>query len=533
MVGLRAARASFAVARRRDSSAGGATRAPEAPLGGASSAEDASGARVLSTAAHAPGRASFGWFCCAFGVALGLVTLPASAHAPPLGARVLSSDAGGDEVIVTNRGLVFREPTTGVARLLCNEALRINTSELPNVARVGDGGLLVASSSGLRLSHDRGCSWSDVGQMATTSTPALAADPNDPDTVVIASYDSDAPGLRITRDGGASWSPLYATDEADYVHSLLIAAADSARLYATVTSYAPGVPPAHALLRTRDGGDSWQRIELPLTEKDYLARVAAVSPSDPEAIVLYTVANSPGLDAARLLVSRDGGDSFSVALERSEIRGAGYGGDGRLWVAAREGLFGASADLATFEQTSTASELGCVQERGGALFVCGHYAGIGTARSGIGVSADGGNSFERWLDFESVDAAVECPADSLTAALCAQPWRDWELELAGVLPYTPGAYGPVDAPGETPGATPGAVPEDVEPAGDGMPEPIPAGDPAAGDALSATCALGPRAWSAAAGGGGGAFGWAAAGWLACAWLRRASRVRSRARDAQG
>jgi hypothetical protein len=471
-----------------------------------------------------------GWLCCALGTALGLVALPASAHAPPLGARVLSSDAGGEEVIVTNRGLVFREPTTGAARLLCNEALRINTSELPNVAMLGDGGLLVASSSGLRLSRDQGCSWSDVGQMATTSTPALAADPNDPDTVVIASYDSDAPGLRITRDGGQSWSPLYATDEADYVHSLLIAAADSASLYATVTAYAPGVPPAHALLRTRDGGDSWQRIELPLTEKDYLARVAAVSPSDPEALVLYTVSNSPGLDAARLLVSRDGGDSFSVALERAEIRGAGYGSDGRLWVAAREGLFGAGADLA-FEQTSAASELGCVLERGGALFVCGHYAGIGTARSGIGVSADGGNSFERWLDFENVDAAVECPADSLTTALCAQPWRDWELELGGVLPYTtPGAYGPVDAPGATPSATPGPMPGGAsgEPAGDGMPT-MPAGDVAADDAPSATCALGPRASSVAAGESRGALGWVAAGWLACAWLRRGSRVRSRAR----
>lgn len=465
--------------------------------------------------------------CLTFGVsfALGLVALPASAHAPPLGARVLSSEGGGDEVIVTNRGLVFREPATGAARLLCNEALRINTAELPNVARLGDGGLLVASSSGLRLSHDRGCSWSDVGQMETTNTPALAADPNDRDTVVIASYDSDAPGLRITRDGGASWSTLYPTDEADYVHSLLIAGTDSARLYATVTAYAPGVPAAHALLQTRDGGESWQRIELPLTEKDYQARVAAVSPSDPETVVLYTVANSPGLDASRLLVSHDGGDTFSVALERPEIRGAGYGNDGRLWVAARDGLYGASADLSTFGQVSVASELGCVLERDGALLVCGHYAGAGSS-SGIGISADGGNSFERWLDFESVDAAVECPADSLTAALCAQPWRDWELEMAGVLPYTsPGAYGPAGTPGSTPSPTPGSMPDGapVAPASDAV-VPAPEGGAAPDDAMSATCALGPRAPGVGAGASGGALGWIAAGWLACACRRRRSRV---------
>ena len=63
-----------------------------------------------------------------------------------------------------------------------------------------------------------------------------------------------------------------------------------ATLYATVTAYAAGAPPAHALLRTRDGGESWQRIALPLTEKDYLAKAAAVSLGDPDTVVLYTVA---------------------------------------------------------------------------------------------------------------------------------------------------------------------------------------------------------------------------------------------------
>lgn len=470
-------------------------------------------------APHAAG--AFAWSACGFGLALALVALPAWGHAPPLGARVLASEAGGDEVIVTNRGLVFRDPATGAARLLCNEALRINTAELPNVARLGDGALLVATSSGLRLSRDQGCSWSDVGQMETTNTPALAADPNDPDTVVIASYDSDSPGLRITRDAGLTWSSLYPTDEADYVHSLLIAGADSQRLYATVTTYLPGALPAHALLRTRDGGDSWQRIELPLGEKDYLAKAAAVSPVDTDTLVLYTIANSPGLDDSRLLVSHDGGDTFSVALERPEIRSAGYAGDGRLWVAARDGLYGASADLTSFEQTSVASELGCVLERDGALLVCGHYAGVGSPSSGIGISADGGASFERWFDFESVEAPVACPAESLTAVLCAQPWHDWELEMSGVLPYTtPGAYGPVASPATTPPATPSAVPENAPaPAADDAMPSAPGDELDPDGAMSATCALGPRTPSAAT--RDGVAGLLGLAWIAGAWRRRA------------
>lgn len=475
MVGARAARVfavSSGVMRRREVS--GASRAPEAPT-----------PCLLS-----PGtRASRRGLCAAFGVALGWFALPAHAHAPPLGARVLSPAGGGDEVIVTNRGLVFRDPESGASRLLCNEALRITTAELPNVALLGDGGLLVASSSGLRLSRDEGCTWSDVGQMETTNTPALAADPNDRDTVVIASYDSDEPGLRVTHDAGASWTTIYATEEGDFVHSLLISAADSATIYATVATYAPGVPPVHALLSTHDAGASWQRTTLPLNEKDYLASVAAVSPTDADTLVLYTVANSPGLDPARLLVSHDSGESFSVALERPEIRGAGYAGDGRLWVAARDGLYGASADRSEFELTSVASELGCVLERAGSLVVCGHYAGL-TEASGIGVSADGGGSFERWLDFENVDAAVECPAESLTSVLCARPWLDWEAEMSGLVPPTsPGAYGPVGTPGAASGGMPGVTPPLTPPMVDPAPPEGSRGELGADAAAGAACSL--------------------------------------------
>jgi hypothetical protein len=249
--------------------------------------------------------------------------------------------------------------------------------------------------------------------------------------------------------------------------------------------------------------------------------VAAVSPDDPATLVLYTVANSPGLDASRLLVSHDGGDNFSVALERPEIRGAGYSGDGTLWVAARDGLYAASADLSQFDQTSVASELGCVLERQGALFVCGHYAGVGSGSSGIGISTNGGASFEPWLDFESVDAPVECPADSPTAVLCAQPWRDWEMEMTGVLPAAgPGTYGPI---GATPDAT--LAPASVAPEGDAIDTPIGESGPVADEPMSATCALGSPAASGAAGRAARELWWLAAGWLACLGLRRRSRLR--------
>jgi photosystem II stability/assembly factor-like uncharacterized protein len=381
----------------------------------------------------------------AFALALGALATPASAHAPPLAARVLADPSGGDDVIVSNRGLVFRDTVSGASRLLCNEALHITTAELPNVARLADGSLLVASSRGLRLTRDQGCSWADVGGMGTTHTPALAAVPGDPDTIYVASYSPEGSSLRLTRDGGRSWSVVMESSGSDYVHSLLVARADPAHVYATQSRFTPSQPVEHALLRSTDGGRTWERRPLPLGERDYAALAATTDPADPAVVVVYSVANSPGLDDARLLVSRDAGDSFEVALTLPELRGADHDDDGRLWVAARDGLYRALAPGAGFERVSTASELGCVSATGGGLLVCGHYAGVEGARSGVGVSLDAGQSFEPLLDFDGVTAPVVCGPSSLTTSQCAQPWDDWQLEL--LAPELPGSspYGPAAA----------------------------------------------------------------------------------------
>ena len=390
---------------------------------------------------------------------------PASAHAPPLGARVLVRPSGGEEVIVTNRGLVFRDPQSGVSQLLCNEALRINTAELPNVTLLDDGGLLVASSSGLRLSRDRGCSWTDVGGMETTNTPALASAPDDPSTEFVASYAAERSGLLVTRDAGRSWEMAAVTDASDYVHSLLVAGEGASHVYATLTTYVASEPPAHSLLRSVDGGVTWERRPLPLEERDYAALAAGADPSDPDRLVLYTVANSPGLDDARLLASADGGDSFEVVLERPEIRGAHHDAEGRLWVAARDGLYRAAREEQTFERVSGASELGCVSSLAGEVLVCGHYAGVENGRAGVGLSRDAGQSFEALLNFDQVRAPIECDPSSLTTTSCAQPWRDWEAEMLGTPSTT--APGPYGTPGMAPiGNVDPTTPGEVTPAED-------------------------------------------------------------------
>ncbi len=404
------------------------------------------------------------------GAALTLASLPALGHAPPLAARLLSGSTGDVEVVVTNRGLVFREPRTGAARLLCNEALGINPAELPNVALLADGSILVATSGGLRRSSDQGCSWSEVGALGTTSTPALASDPTQPNRIFVASYGGDGAGIERTRDGGASWELSYATLEGDYVRSILISAADPRRLYATLTHFEASGPPTHFLLRTSDDGATWQRVALALSDTDYLALPLTSDPHDPDTVVLSTVAFSPGLDASRLLVSRDAGDRFDVVFESSEITGAGYGsGGGSLWIASRDGLYRSNDALTEFEQVSAASHLGCAVERGGALMICGHYAGVSSGRPGIGISTDAGNSFSPWLDFSEVEAPVACDIATETRSLCERPWQDWELEMLG------GSANPLDPALGSSGASSGAATGSEAGSGEGGAVPSPGG----------------------------------------------------------
>jgi len=355
----------------------------------------------------------------------------ALAHAPPLGSALLSKADGQFSLLVSNRGLLFRtEPEQGW-ELLCNDALGINTAEVPNVVLLPDGGILVGTTAGLRRTDDRGCSWLDVDSPTALSAPALVADPTNAGTLYAFVYAPGAGGLRKSVDNGSSFRVLYRTADEDYIDSLLVASADPNWIYATGTQFAAGVAPSHFMLRSTDAGLNWLRIPLPLEAKEYRATLLASDPALPEDVLIGTITATPKVDPARILHSRDGGQSFSSIFQGLEIASARYTEDGaRLLVGDEQGLHVSDTSSFAFRSTSAASNLGCAFETDGQVFVCGHYEGPASAHSGIGISVDGGASFTGWLDFADVVAPVSCPSDSATFSLCERPWQDWTLEMS-------------------------------------------------------------------------------------------------------
>jgi photosystem II stability/assembly factor-like uncharacterized protein len=392
-----------------------------------------------------------------------LVPVRAGAHAPPLGSRLIRDAADRYSVLVANRGLFFRDHERESWRMLCNEALEINTAEVPGVALLPSGELMVASTAGLRKSADQGCNWSDVDGLGSTSTPAFAQG-STPGTFFVATYDASGARLLVTRDGAQQWSELIALPSNDYVDSLLVAT-DPSWIYAAGTTFNAGSPPSHFVLRSRDGGSSWTRLELSLQPTDYRARLLAIDPRRPQVVVMTTVTLNPKTEPSRVLLSRDEGQRFEQVYGDLEVASATFGDDGGLWIASQSGLIHSDATLSSFERTSSATNLGCAMEDGDRVLVCGHYAGPETRASGVGVSLDEGRSFTTLFDFDTVREPVSCASETRTAAVCAPLWRDWQVEMFLPVADAGVSDGPASAPSQIldAGAPPAQVPVGDEP----------------------------------------------------------------------
>src|SRR5262245_54301702 len=174
------------------------------------------------------------WKLGTAGLLLGTLSLfsasRAFAHATPHVIDIVFRHNG--YVLVSNRGLIFGDKNRANWRLMCAEALGINTAEVPSLAELPDGRLMVGTSRGLATTADDGCSWQAVAPFGTTSVPALAVDPKEPKRIYLSAYSPDAmmltSGVYLTEDGGTNWTKLLAApDEKDYVQSILVAPSDS------------------------------------------------------------------------------------------------------------------------------------------------------------------------------------------------------------------------------------------------------------------------------------------------------------------
>jgi hypothetical protein len=380
---------------------------------------------------------------------------PALAHAGPEVLRLLWRDGGDGLVMVTNRGVLFGETTDRSFRLMCMQAIGISPSERPDVALLPDGGVMIAASAGVGLTRDEGCTWQGVAPFSNVMSPALAQDPAAPQTLYLASFaPPDGGGIHVSHDAGATWSRLLKTAENDFVQELVVAPSDSSSIYAAGQVFAEGEPTTHYVARSTDAGEHWERFELSVADSEVDVALLAVNPVDPMMLLAATTTLDPLVTQERLLISRDGGASFSTAFETQLIHDASFSADGEtLWVAGSMGMWRSDGAARRFEKLQGPLYTSCVTVHDGTLWSCGLFA---PDQDGVGALVDQASGFEPRMLFTDVEQPVACETSSPTATRCAGPWQQWEREVLDPVVAGGGGRRPAAGSGGADGADAGA-----------------------------------------------------------------------------
>jgi hypothetical protein len=191
------------------------------------------------------------------------------------------------------------------------------------------------------------------------------------------------------------------------------------------------------LLRSRDGGATWERRRLRGASLYSSPYIAAVDPND--ANVLYVRVQSPprqkGFVSSHLLYSDDAGDSFrEVFRAPADMLGFALSPDGtRVYLGLGDprepdnrrpfdpgalGLYEATVPEFSFSRVFE-GQIGCLTYSGETLFACGAHFSNGFE---VGASTDRGRSFGPLLDFGGIAGPLACPASSRVSSACAAAW---------------------------------------------------------------------------------------------------------------
>ncbi|HMI84360.1 MAG TPA: hypothetical protein VK550_09720 [Polyangiaceae bacterium] len=309
-------------------------------------------------------------------------------------------------------------------RWICETAIGYFGPEDPPIAVTANGSAVVASSKGLSISADGGCTW--IRNPGLTGTwfgiDVTVLPPRPHEALGLLSYLADGAytvSIVKTIDDGATWEEVVSSLDTSFLATTIeVAPSNPDRLYVSGKVLPGG---GAAMMRSDDGGHTWTQFPLPLSGA-YSIFIGAVDPHDPDVVYVRTNADETG----RVLVSKDAGMSWNEIWQApGDVSGFALSSDGAVLAVGGSavGVSVASTTDFAFRRTSNASVY-CLTFWGERLLVCTKEA---IDHFSIGVSDDLGQHFEPLLHLS--DVLPRACASGTSAGICAS---DWEMVATAI-----------------------------------------------------------------------------------------------------
>jgi hypothetical protein len=372
-------------------------------------------------------------------VALGALSLMlfgapdrAAAHDPPDVMRIAWVPGASEAAAVfqTNRGFIVGDTQSRSYRWACAEGLALGLGEQPGFVILPGDVWMVATEHGLLTSSDQGCTWSATERFGMQVSSAVEQLSDAPEHVLLTIAGAADGGLYESRDAGKSWQKRLHLGPDDYVTQIRVAPSDPARIYLNGLVFDEQNDKfSFQLTRSSDAGATWARVYVPLGFDEDQAVLAAVSPSDPDSLLVLARNHRWGEVPDRALYSADAGETYRELARGVKLTGATFSADGAAIVlAGGESLVRIQLDAATPELIGMSQMLTCAQPGPGGLYACGHVNRYDPIQYGAAISTDDGVTFSSLMSFTEVMEQVEC-ADQAVAKQCSDQWIDWQLEI--------------------------------------------------------------------------------------------------------